>query len=60
MAEELKGLKKLRVSGASRRAEWNRPNRKAEARLNARLADYEKTGKQAQEGFKRPGSMKCY
>jgi hypothetical protein len=54
------GLKKMRVPGATRRDEWNRPNRKAAARLAMRLKDYEKMGKTRDDGFCKPGSMKCY
>lgn len=59
MAEkQILGLKKMRVSGATRRDEWNRPNAKAAARLEARIKDYEKSGKTPSDGFNRPGSMK--
>jgi len=63
MATETKlvgGLKKMRNPNASRRDEWNRPNRKAAARLALRIKMYEKEGKTRDNGFCKPGSLKCY
>lgn len=61
MAEEIKGLKKLRNAGATRKAEWGNPNRKAQMRLDARLADFQKGGDKSAGDhlMHRPGSMKC-
>lgn len=56
----IKGLKLLRNEGATRRDEWNRPNKKAQARLARRQKSYDKLlakGK-LDAGYKRPGSLK--
>lgn len=62
MSEERKeyvGLKKLNKHG-KRQSTWNHAHDKATKRLAVRVNDYEKTGKGPSEGFKKPGSMKCY
>jgi hypothetical protein len=56
------GLKLFKNAGATRSAEWNKPNKKAAKHLAERITDYEKTMKEVsgekRKEYTKPGSMK--
>ena len=55
------GLRRMRVYGAERKPEWNRPNEKSRRRIGVRVRDYEHmiAGNGSLAGaYHRPGSAK--